>query len=58
MRDMCDALFQSEKCLIDGRCYNSGDVNSADSTELCRPSDSTTEWTSGQLNFQYFVICC
>ena len=41
----CLVLFQSDICVIDGSCYEDGDVNPHNASQVCRVGQQTTLWT-------------
>ena len=43
--DACDSILQSDRCLIDGACYSSGDLREGNTCEACDPPASGTSWT-------------
>ena len=38
-------LFQSDICVIDGSCFEDGDVNPLNASQVCRIGQQTTLWT-------------
>ena len=38
-------VVQMNTCLIDGNCYDSGEVNPENPSQLCDPLRSTAGWT-------------
>ncbi|MFH1434450.1 MAG: hypothetical protein ABIJ56_01920 [Pseudomonadota bacterium] len=43
--DECRYPVRDGKCLIAGVCYNNGDVNPANTCQVCRSAASKTSWT-------------
>lgn len=42
----CDNVLASGSCLIDGACFEVGQLNPANPCEACAPTQSQTQWTS------------
>ena len=53
-------LFQSDICVIDGSCYEDGDVNPHNASQVCRVGQQTTLWTvvTSKSSFSFFVTKC
>nr|QNH72448.1 toxin candidate TRINITY_DN18372_c0_g1_i2.p1 [Ceriantheomorphe brasiliensis] len=61
--EQCDAntkqcQVKDKKCSIDGKCYDEGAKNPANSEESCKPSDSQTSWTGKSTGEPYKFIGC